>query len=64
MTKKQKLKKIQELRETADRMEGSINWSASPSSQEWINPERRLHYMQMANEKREEANKLEKSLKS
>lgn len=62
MTKKQKLEKIKELRETADRMEGSINWSASPSSQEWVNPERRQHYMEMVAEKRKEADKLERGL--
>ena len=57
MTKAQKIK---ELRETADRMEASINASAGPSSQEWISPERADHYRRMASEKRREADELEK----
>ena len=60
MTKEQKIK---ELRDAADRIEASVSGNAGPSSQEWVSPERRAHYYQMAAEKRREANQLEKEIK-
>jgi len=57
MTKEEKIKA---LRAAADRMEESVSATDGPSSENWVSPERRAHYHQMACEKREEANKLEK----
>lgn len=60
MTKAERTKKIKELRAAANRMEESVSGNAGPSSQEWVSSERRSHYFQMANEKRQEADKLER----
>ena len=55
---KAKTKIIKELEEKARRLENSVSSQASPSSQEWVSPQRFDHYMKLANECREEAKKL------
>lgn len=53
-----KVEKAAKLREEADRYEAAVSSQAGPSSQEWISPERFDHYMEMANKKRVEAERL------
>lgn len=55
-------KKIKELRDRADRIENSVSSNAGPSSQEWVSPERRAHYMSLAAKDRFEADRLEREL--
>lgn len=62
MTKKEALEKIKDLRERADRTEESVSGNAGPSSQEWVSPERRQHYMGLAAKDRLEADKIERNL--
>ena len=62
MTKQTLKKKIKELRDRADRTENSVSSNAGPSSQEWVSPERRSHYMSLAYRDRKEADRLEKEL--
>jgi len=57
------LKKIKELRDRANRTEDSVSSTEGPSSQEWVSPERRAHYMNLAYQDRKEADRLEKELK-
>ena len=56
--------KIKELRERADRTEKSVSSNAGPSSQEWVSPERRAHYRQLALADRLEADRLEREGKT
>lgn len=61
MTRAQKKKaQAAEWRRQADRYEESVSSSAGPSSQEWVSPERREHYMGMAAKLRLDADKLER----
>lgn len=59
LTKEQLLQKARELRETADRMDSSLNPTASMSSEEWVSPERHIHVRERANKARQEAAMLE-----
>ena len=58
------LDKARKLREQADRYENSVSSPSGPSSQEYISPQRYDHYMRMAKEARDEANRLEVDHKS
>lgn len=62
MTKKRptKQEQIQKLRDDADRMDESVSSTDGPSSENWVSPERRAHYHQMAYDKRQEADALER----
>lgn len=59
MNKAQRFEKAQELRDTADRLDASLNCDAGMSSQEWVSPERQIYVRSHANELRQEASKLE-----
>lgn len=51
--------KAEELRERADAMEASLSPGASPSSEEWVSPERYTYVMAEANKLRQQAADLE-----
>lgn len=52
--------KAKELRAKADRYEDAVSSDAGPSSQEWVSPERREHYMHEAFKLRQQADRLER----
>lgn len=49
---------IQELEAQATRYENAVSSTSSPSSQEYVSPQRFDHYMKMARECREKAERL------